>query len=88
MKKMKYCCAGFEHALNNSGNDGFSIKAIREFDSLFFWLYFHSLKAGDERNIDVSKVRIKLILSERVSIKFCPWCGKKLHRYYKHIEVG
>lgn len=52
---------------------------------LQFFLQFRALEAGAERLPLAVEMPISLVA--QVMIGFCPWCGKRLERYYrKQVE--
>lgn len=87
---MKYCCEGFQLAVKNVSKRGVSIGPKEHVDGKpYFILVMRSI--DEDKITKVSSALGKIILEEPVDIyyatetvvKYCPWCGAKLSRYYK-----
>jgi hypothetical protein len=84
-KEVKWCCAGFKAHYEAAGEQSFAILVDRRDDGKAqFVLQFRALSEGT--TLPESDVRICLLADTR--IRFCPWCGRKLARWYeKHVDV-
>lgn len=85
---MKYCCEGLKGAAENAEKAGLSVVINNELaNEQFFQLVFRSSSVGDDEIIMKhlkEKTDIpKLILGQQATIIYCPWCGKKLLKFYK-----
>ncbi len=82
---MKYCCNGFEEVHKNYDKRGVSIFAKDHFGQPTFIMLFRSININDEKELSEAINEFQktyYIATERV-IVYCPWCGRKLSRFYK-----
>jgi hypothetical protein len=88
---MKYCCEGFEHAVSKRMERGISIGAR---DTGVEPIIYIIGKAIDDVDLPRMLKNAKVLREAGVSgglfmsiesfspIRFCPWCGVKLHKFY------
>jgi hypothetical protein len=77
-----HCCTVFKWALESKGQRGIAVVARRMPKlGLFFELEFRAVAHEDEGRL-ASTGTVKLMLSVRQAIKFCPWCGTQLLSFY------
>ncbi len=80
--KSKFCCSGFHFAYEQIDERGFSIvpRHSPKFGP-YFELTFHAL---DHEHRDTLLLNTPFMLSIAASqvIKFCPYCGADLRRFY------
>ncbi|GAB4190188.1 MAG: hypothetical protein Tsb002_17920 [Wenzhouxiangellaceae bacterium] len=89
---IKYCCEAMENVISNQGKKGLSIIASRISDErLAFFMIFRAMDDGVEntpllRDGDARSIQ----LAVEIGIGFCPWCGRRLERFYKKCwqEIG
>jgi hypothetical protein len=81
MKDVDWCCASFRNRYSLGGKRGVAVVYGVSDGELQFFLQFRAVKAGVERLSGASEVPLSLL--EQVLIDFCPWCSKRLERYYR-----
>ncbi len=88
---LKFCCYGFEKAVQNSGKGGISIYSSPPIEIVpIFYLRCRSVDLGDK---DELSSRLNMVIFEgkiidfcyatELPIRYCPWCGKSLQRFYR-----
>jgi len=81
----KFCCESFEQAFENQNKKGLSIAVSQGHDNKpVFLLVFRAVEqsgGGLLKQTDGFGQPSACLVSEHV-LSFCPWCGKKLRRYY------
>ncbi len=85
---MKWCCVGLKTMFEQRYERNIFVFAEPpSFDDQFhsFWI---AMRCVDYKNLDqMSKVKLPIdvpvTISTRFPISFCPWCGKKLQKFYK-----
>jgi hypothetical protein len=87
---IKHCCAAMEGHLTASREDsGFVISittAPKFFGSyLVFVLEARAISQADRQNTRFPE-DCRIIADTKVCIKFCPWCGKQLAKYYARFQ--
>ena len=81
---MKFCCGGFENLYQNSDKRGFSIQFHKDplkKMRLMFSLFLRSIDLYDEDKLKTDSIDVKLLISTRTPIRYCPFCGKNLNRW-------
>jgi len=86
MARSEWCCNGLSHAFAQRADRGIYVFASRLGPSspVSFWLAMRSVTQADLRrreNLGPSST-VPVTLATRVPIRFCPWCGKRLDRFY------
>jgi len=79
---MKFCCVGYKSNLNENKNDRTSRISV-EFDEnekARFYLEIRSVMSSDQKKLNTD---IPIAIVTRVQIQYCPWCGKKVEKFYK-----
>jgi hypothetical protein len=78
---MKWCCAGVENAFLEAGRRGvgFFVAESRSARPTFV-LQFRAMAAGAVPP-DPSDSHLTLVTD--LAISYCPWCGKRLDRFYR-----
>ena len=86
---MKWCCEGLKHSVDNRYER--TIFVFSEHTGVvnekpLFWLGMRSVKNNDLSifNEQSLNCNVPITLRTRVPIFYCPWCGKKLLKYYKN----
>lgn len=78
---MKYCCPGFQAQFQNTGARGFAVfYESGDLGGPLFVLQHRLFDLGRERIHDVAP---SVTLVDQVGIQFCPWCGRRLEKWYR-----
>jgi hypothetical protein len=78
---MKWCCTGFEQWYSLSEERGLGIVVGRaDSGDPVFSLQHRAVEPG-VRLPDTEGVAVSLV--DRTPISHCPWCGRRLDRWYK-----
>jgi hypothetical protein len=85
VENIDWCCASFQNRYSLGGKRGVAVVYGVRDGELQFFLQFRAVEAGVDRLPGTFEGPISLL--EEVPIELCPWCGKKLARYYKK-QVG
>jgi hypothetical protein len=76
---MNFCCYGFEDKFGNAGKRGFATFSIRWDDgAVGFVMQHRAMDIGAKTPFTESP----LSLISEVLLRFCPWCGQDLDKYY------
>ena len=93
--KNTWCCEGLKHAFEERLSRGIFVYAeppIPEYNvDVTYWLGMRSIDFHDQdRFMEHSSKQeappgfpLPQTLQAWLPIKYCPWCGKKLEKYYK-----
>lgn len=84
---MKHCCERFRLATENLGKKGLSIYAQADPEQApFFLLAFRSVDKENQlafvKSFQNAGYVEKVHVAMELAIKYCPWCGKELPRFY------
>lgn len=84
-QSIKWCCAAFRSHFESAGQEGFGLIVERwQAGQTKFSLRHQAISPQAEVSLPPD---LKLTFIDEVAIKFCPWCSKKLERFYrKHIR--
>lgn len=78
---VKWCCAAFQGHYQNAGERTFSVLVDQDSSQQpAFFLQHRALDPGDQLP---SSVQVPVSVISDVQIRFCPWCGRSLARWYK-----
>ncbi len=85
---MKWCCEGLRYLYEKRREVGiyfFVEPPLTESDSVHFWLGMRSvdLKKNDFSSYIHELNRHSILISTKIPIKHCPFCGKRLYKIYK-----
>lgn len=80
----KWCCHIFEEHINTT-KSGFKILVVKNDKVFLFALHYFAV---DEKHKNSLAARIgsfetHVVLSTTNFIKYCPWCGKNLIKFYR-----
>jgi hypothetical protein len=82
---MKWCCLGFEGNYEMFGQRGLSVLAQKEdlgIQKPAFFMQVRAVSAEDQSRLQGLPSDIPFSLVTQIGIRFCPWCGKNLQRFY------
>jgi len=77
---VKWCCISFKSQTEHAGKRGFGIFVDNTAEPPFFVIQHRSLDPGTPNPRDIDAL---LILVSSTGIKYCPWCGKELLKWYR-----
>ena len=77
---MKWCCGVMKAYYDMAGERGFSVNVSDEGGHYNFMLLHYSMERGKDLLI---KTDDPISLVTETGIQYCPWCGKKLEKFYK-----
>jgi hypothetical protein len=85
-KKGEWCCKGFESSFAEAGQRGFGI-IIQEgtLNDFMFTLQHRCLDPG--ARIPSLDPGVALSLISEMTLKYCPWCGQDLKKWYSSWAV-
>ena len=80
---MKWCCEGFKTFFSFAGERGFTVFAKR---SDLMVLQCRAVNKGEERLFAeaIKKAPVPISIVQELPIRYCPWCGREISRYYKN----
>lgn len=79
-----YCCNGLKSLADNRNKNGFSLEVYSEGGEPSFWIIMRSIAEEHIESIVINtNASTEAVFWTRVHISFCPWCGKKLEKFYK-----
>ncbi len=85
---MKVCCEGFMEMYKKRFDRFMFVFADKDNTTgeVTFWLGMRCVEHKELKNITKISVpdNLPITINTSVPIHFCPWCGKKLIKYYKH----
>lgn len=88
---MRFCCHGFEHHSLNVGKKGLSVYAKKHGDGPLFQLEYRGVEIDLQQGLtealeNIPKVDppFDFVIAAPIVIGFCPWCGRKLEKTYRH----
>ena len=79
---MKYCCDGFGSHHAKCGTRGLSTSVSEQDGRAVFWLWCRAVDGDGEHIFDGIDLSVPVTLKTRYPIVYCPWCGKRLARFY------
>ncbi len=84
---MNMCCEGFKEMYKKRFDRGIFVFADKEDTTgeVSFWLGMRCVEHNELKNLTeiCFSDKLPITVSTRVPIHFCPWCGKKLIKYYR-----
>lgn len=76
-----WCCSSFRQSFDNAMHRGLGV-LVHEFeDEPLFRIQYRAVDVKDENSLPA--IPIPVALASQASIKFCPWCGRHLAKYYR-----
>jgi len=76
---MTFCCDAFKSNFEMVGTRGFSVFSVQfEKEEVDFIVQHRAMEAGEVPPVTSSP----LSLVSEMHIRFCPWCGKELVKFY------
>ena len=83
-ERIKWCCRTLRDSVSESGRRGLAIFLNDVGDPAFFVIQFRAIEPGAPDPESESP----LTLGVETGIRFCPWCGTNLLRFYrKHLKA-
>jgi hypothetical protein len=83
---MEWCCPGFEAFYGNAGHQGAGILVRRDSSGgSEFTLQYRAVEEGEEASIGSDKPVASVV---DVGMQFCPWCGRRLDKWYAKSVVA
>ncbi len=83
-ERIRWCCRALRDSVSEAGHRGLAIFLNDVADPAYFVIQFRALEPGSPDPESESF----LTLSLETGIRFCPWCGKDLLRFYrKHLKA-
>jgi len=81
-KAVKRCCLAFQDHHQNAGERTFSVLVDRDSSKEAAFIFQHrALEPGDQLP---ASLQVPVSTVSEVRIRFCPWCGRRLSRWYKN----
>lgn len=79
---MKYCCDSFKncHTWEKLKERARYIIFEEEDSNWYCWLITRSI---DEKDLQGFSTPFPITLEAEIPLKYCPWCGKRIKRFYK-----
>ncbi len=78
---MKWCCVSFKANYEAAGDRGFALLVERDADGDPRFLIQHrAMKLGEEQKTGTT---VPVSLVSQTGLRYCPWCGRRLARWYK-----
>jgi len=85
MQQIKWCCLVFRSWYDDAGSRSFGILVDRDRGGTAEFIFQH--RAIDRGTEAVVATDAPLSLVSDIRIVFCPWCGRRLGKWYaKHIR--
>ena len=86
-EKEVWCCRGFAHTFRSGGQRGFGVIVKRILDGQPMFLVQHrALDPEDMKSPLEARPGVKIEVISELVIVHCPWCGRKLEKFYRHFE--
>jgi hypothetical protein len=83
---MKWCCPGFKGNYDEAGQRGMGVLIGRNYEGRpEFTLQFRAVGKGNEQFISSSNERIPFSLVVDIGVRYCPWCGRDLEKWYAEL---
>ena len=77
----RWCCLGFKGHFESEDNRGSCVVIERDSDGrCYFRFRYRGIAKKDEARLDSS---IPVSIVHELRLVFCPWCGRRLHRWYR-----
>ena len=81
---LTFCCDGLKSLANNRNKNGFSLEVYSDEDQPSFWIIMRAVPKEQMKSVIIDAAPPKEVLFwTRSRIFFCPWCGRKLDKFYK-----
>lgn len=85
----KWCCEGVRQYFTSRGERGvfvFAEPPDARSNQPSFWLAVHAADEGDLAVIrqGTHRADLAVMLQTWIPVRFCPWCGRKLARFYRN----
>lgn len=77
---MKWCCSTFRVRYEHAGETGFAMLVGRNLAGKPQFVIQH--RAVDKEMEHAVKPEIPTCVVSDIQIDYCPWCGRKLHKWY------
>jgi len=84
IEKARWCCLGLEGQWSNAGLRGIAVVVHSAGGASAFVLQHRAVDAGLE-NAVAGDPDVPISLVTDVLIRFCPWCGCELLRWYADV---
>lgn len=82
MKETEFCCPLFGEQLSAGGKRGMTIVPCRSLQhGDCFFLEFRGIAKEDEKVFNSEMVKVMIWTQQ--AIRFCPWCGANLTKFYR-----
>ena len=78
---IKWCCSNFQSAYDNGGERGESVLVLRDYFGKAAFALQHRCSDKAVEPTPVTDYPIAWVTQSRIF--FCPWCGKKLEKWYR-----
>jgi hypothetical protein len=76
---MTFCCDAFKANFEMAGTRGFGVFSVKlDKNGVAFIVQNRAMESGADAPVTSSP----LSLISEMHIRFCPWCGKELDRFY------
>ncbi len=83
---MKWCCSIFKMRYEHAGETGFAMLVGRDAAGRAEFVIQH--RAVDKEMEHDVKPKIPTLIVSDIQIDHCPWCGRKLDKWYgKSVDV-
>ena len=85
---MKWCCDGLKHAFEKRKGRTLFVFAVppeEQKGNPSFWLGMRSVEQKDLQEMNTINLpdNLKVTISTKIPIHYCPWCGKRLISFYR-----
>lgn len=81
-KNLPWCCSGFRAHYEEGGSRGTSIVVVAdETGEPRFLLQHRTVDLADQASMP--KISVPINLVSQTGLRFCPWCGQRLARFYR-----
>lgn len=86
-KDTKFCCLQFRNMLEWGGSRGLAIIVADGSAHSTKYRFYLQMRATNADQPFTTVTDFPVALHMNLSIDFCPWCGKDLHRFYSHASL-
>ena len=88
MMKQMWCCEGFKFSFEERYERTIFVYAEEDLSenktNLSFWICMRSISKDQIDNLPIGGLKeIPVTISTRKPIKYCPWCGAELSKFYQ-----